>query len=122
MPDEPKKNFLKILGPGLLFAGTSVGVSELIQSTRAGADYSFALLLVIIGACVMKYPAFAFGPWYAHATGVSLLEGFRRQGKWALGLYLVVTLGTVFTVQAVVTLIAASLLSAVVVSVFTEAN
>jgi Mn2+/Fe2+ NRAMP family transporter len=122
MPDEPKKNFLKILGPGLLFAGTSVGVSELIQSTRAGADYSFALLLVIIGACVMKYPAFAFGPWYAHATGVSLLEGFRRQGKWALGLYLVVTLGTVFTVQAVVTLIAASLLSAVVVSVFAEAN
>jgi len=124
MPDPapPKSSFLRILGPGLLFAGTSVGVSELIQSTRAGADYSFALLLVILGACVMKYPAFAFGPWYAHATGVSLLEGFRRQGKWALGLYLIVTLGTVFTVQAVVTLIAASLLSAVLVSMGVAAD
>jgi Mn2+/Fe2+ NRAMP family transporter len=123
MPDQPKrKGFLSMLGPGLLFAGTSVGVSELIQSTRAGADYSFALLLVIVGACVMKYPAFSFGPWYAHATGVSLLEGFRRQGKWALGVYLIVTLGTVFTVQAVVTLIAASLLSAVVTSMFEGAN
>ncbi|MCC7508184.1 MAG: divalent metal cation transporter [Planctomycetes bacterium] len=119
---QPQKSFFKVLGPGLLFAGTSVGVSELIQSTRAGADYSFALLAVVVLACALKYPAFAFGPWYAHATGVSLLEGFRRQGKWALGVYLVVTLGTVFTVQAVVTLIAASLLSAVVVSMFESAN
>lgn len=116
------KSFLRVLGPGLLFAGTSVGVSELIQSTRAGADYSFALLFVIIIACVIKYPAFAFGPWYAQATGVSLLEGFRRQGKWALAVYFVVTVGTVFTVQAVVTLIAASLLSAVVVGMTESAN
>ncbi len=111
--NEPasRKSFLKVLGPGLLFAGTSVGVSEMVQSTRAGADFSFALLIVIVLACALKYPAFAFGPWYAHATGVSLLEGFRRQGRWALILFLLVTLGTVFTVQAIVTLISASVLA-----------
>jgi Mn2+/Fe2+ NRAMP family transporter len=108
-----RSSSLRALGPGLLFAGTSIGVSELIQSTRAGADFSFALLAVVILACAFKYPAFAFGPWYAHATGVSLLEGFRRQGRWALVLFLVVTLGTVFTVQAVVTLIASSILASV---------
>lgn len=114
MPEPAKPNtFLRVLGPGLLFAGTSVGVSELVQSTRAGADFSFALLIVVILACALKYPAFAFGPWYAHATGVSLLEGFRRQGKWALVLFALVTLGTVFTVQAVVTLISASILASV---------
>lgn len=115
MTDAPsaKSSFLKALGPGLLFAGTSVGVSELVQSTRAGADYSFALLIVIALACVIKYPAFAFGPWYAHATGTSLLEGYRKQGKWALWLFLFVTLGTVFTVQAVVTVISASILASV---------
>lgn len=121
---EPSKpgSFLRVLGPGLLFAGTSVGVSELVQSTRAGADFSFALLAVVILACAFKYPAFAFGPWYAHATGVSLLEGFRRQGKWALVLYALVTTGTVFTVQAVVTLISASLLAALFFSAFPGAE
>ncbi|MCC6465525.1 MAG: divalent metal cation transporter [Planctomycetes bacterium] len=112
-PAKTKSGLFKALGPGLLFAGTSVGVSELVQSTRAGADYSFALLIVIVLACVLKYPAFAFGPWYAHATGVSLLEGYRRQGKWALVLFLLVTLGTVFTVQATVTAVAASILVSV---------
>ena len=29
---------LKKLGPGLLFAGAAIGVSHLVQSTRAGAD------------------------------------------------------------------------------------
>lgn len=113
MAETRFKSFMLALGPGILFAGTGIGVSELVQSTRAGADFSFALLAVIVLACVFKYPAFAFGPWYAHATGVSLLEGFRRQGKWALWLFLFVTLGTVFTVQAVVTLISASILASV---------
>ena len=40
-----KKNFLKSIGPGLLFAGAAIGVSHLVQSTRAGAD----LVLVYYG-------------------------------------------------------------------------
>ena len=34
----------KTLGPGLLMAGAAVGVSHLVQSTRAGAVYGFGLL------------------------------------------------------------------------------
>jgi len=30
---------IKKLGPGLLFAGAAIGVSHLVQSTRAGADF-----------------------------------------------------------------------------------
>ena len=33
---------LKSLGPGLLFAGAAIGVSHLVQSTRAGADFGFS--------------------------------------------------------------------------------
>ena len=29
----------KTLGPGILFASTAIGVSHLVQSTRAGAEY-----------------------------------------------------------------------------------
>ena len=50
--------FLKTLGPGLLFASTAIGVSHLVQSTRAGADYSYALLWAVVIANLFKYPAF----------------------------------------------------------------
>ena len=39
--------FLRGFGPGLLWAGTAIGVSHLVQSTRAGADATFALAGVI---------------------------------------------------------------------------
>ena len=35
-------------GPGILFASTAIGVSHLVQSTRAGANYGFGLLIFII--------------------------------------------------------------------------
>ncbi len=105
-------NFWKSLGPGLLFAGTAVGVSHLVQSTRAGAGYGLALVGLVIIANVLKYPAFSFAPRYAAATGTSLLEAYRRQGRWALALYGLVTLGTMFAVQAAVVVVAAGLAQA----------
>ncbi len=99
----------QVLGPGLLFAAAAVGVSHLVQSTRAGAQYGLGLVGLIILANAVKYPAFRFGPHYAAATGVSLLDGYRRQGRWALVLYAVLTVGTMFTVQAAVTFVTAAL-------------
>jgi Mn2+/Fe2+ NRAMP family transporter len=103
-------NLQNILGPGLLFAGAAVGVSHLVQSTRAGAHFGLALVAIVIVANILKYPAFSFGPRYAAATGKSLIEGYRRQGQWALWLYAILTLGTMFTVMAVVALVTAALL------------
>jgi Mn2+/Fe2+ NRAMP family transporter len=100
------------LGPGVLFTGAAVGVSHLVQSTRAGAVHGLALLGLVVLANLVKYPAFRFGPLYAAATGTSLLEGYRRQGRWALGLYALLTLGTMFTVQAAVTVVTAGLAKA----------
>jgi Mn2+/Fe2+ NRAMP family transporter len=92
-----------------LFAAAAVGVSHLVQSTRAGAVYGLALVGMVLFANAMKYPAFRFGPHYAVATRTSLLEGYRRQGKWALVLYSALTLGTMFTVLAAVTIVTAGL-------------
>lgn len=105
-----RAGFWKALGPGVLFTGAAVGVSHLVQSTRAGAVYGFGLLLIVLLANLAKYPAFRFGPQYAAATNRSLLEGYRRQGIWALVVYGVLTVGTMFTVQAAVTLVTAGLL------------
>ena len=90
-------------------AGAAVGVSHLVQSTRAGAEYGLLLLPVVLLACLLKYPFLEFGPRYAAATGENLLVGYRRLGRWALWLFGLVTVGTMFIVLAVVTLVTAGL-------------
>lgn len=105
--------YLKALGPGLLWAATAIGVSHLVQSTRAGALYGFSLLGVVVLVNLLKYPLFQAGPRYAVATGRSLIEGYVAQGRWAVGVYIVVTVGTMFTVLAAVTLVTGGLAQAV---------
>jgi Mn2+/Fe2+ NRAMP family transporter len=103
------RTFRSAFGPGLLFAGAAVGVSHLVQSTRAGAMFGLSMLLVVVAANVVKFPAFRFGPQYAAATGHSLLDGYRRQGRWTLIVFALLTLGTMFTVTAVVALVNAGI-------------
>jgi Mn2+/Fe2+ NRAMP family transporter len=91
-----RQGFLKTLGPGLLFAGSAVGVSHLVQSTRAGAAYGTALVIFILLAMLAKFPAFHFAPRYAVATGRSLLSSYRRQGVFAMTFFGLSTLLTVF--------------------------
>ncbi|MGM0546661.1 MAG: Nramp family divalent metal transporter [Bacteroidota bacterium] len=97
------------LGPGLLMAAAAIGVSHLVQSTRAGATYGFALVWAVILANFFKYPFLEYGPRYAIATGESMIEGYKRLGKWAIGIFVVFTIGTMFAVQAAVTIVSASL-------------
>lgn len=96
------KRFLKTLGPGLLFASTAIGVSHLVQSTRAGADFGFLLVPFIIAANLFKYPFFQYGSRYANATGESIIDGYQRIGRWMLWLYFIITLGSMFFVSAAV--------------------
>jgi Mn2+/Fe2+ NRAMP family transporter len=102
---------LKMLGPGILFAGAAIGVSHLVQSTRAGANYGFWVFLIILFANFSKYPFFEFAPRYTAATGESLLDGYKRLGKGAIILYLTVTIATMFTLIAAVTFVTASISS-----------
>jgi Mn2+/Fe2+ NRAMP family transporter len=101
------RSFWTAFGPGLLFAGAAVGVSHLVQSTRAGASFGLSMLIIVILANIIKFPGFRFGPQYAAATGHSLIDGYRRQGRWTLALFTFLTAGTMFIVIAVVTLVTA---------------
>ena len=79
----------RLAGPGLIFTGAAIGTSHLVQSTRAGALYGLALVIVIVLANFLKYPAYRFGIDFAAARGRSLLTGYRELGTWALVLFLV---------------------------------
>lgn len=102
---------VKKLGPGFLFAGAAIGVSHLVQSTRAGADFGMGLLWALLLINVAKYPFFEFGPRYAMATGESLLEGYKKLGRSALIAYFVITLATMFTIQTAVTIVTSGIAS-----------
>ncbi len=94
--------FLKSLGPGILFASTCIGVSHLVQSTRAGALYGFGLLWAIILANVLKYPFFEYGSRYANIKGQSIIDGYKKVGTWMLWLYFFIVLSSMFFVAAAV--------------------
>lgn len=93
-------------------AGAAVGVSHLVQSTRAGAEYGLALLGLVLLGCALKYPFLEFGPRYAAATGEHMIRGYQRLGRWPLGLFLFLTLATMFIVLASVTIVTAGLAGA----------
>lgn len=100
---------LKVLGPGLLYAGAAIGVSHIVQSTRAGAEYGLILLAGILLAHLLKYPFFEIGPRYAASTGKSLIHGYSKIGIWALWLTLGITFITMFIIQAGVTVVTAGI-------------
>ena len=106
-----RKSFLQSLGPGLLFAGAAIGVSHLVQSTRAGAEFGFGLVWALLLVHLFKYPFFQFGPRYAAATGETLLDGYKKMGKGVLIAYYILNFATMFTIQAAVTVVTAGLAS-----------
>ena len=100
----------KTLGPGILFASTAIGVSHLVQSTRAGANYGFGLLIFIIIANLFKYPFFEFASRYSNATETSIIQGYKLLGKWVLWSYLIITLISMFFITSAVGAVTAGFL------------
>jgi len=105
------KNKLSKLGPGLLFAGAAIGVSHLVQSTRAGADFGWGFIWALILVNLFKYPFFQYGPRFTVATNTSLLDGYYKSGKGYLRAYFILNIATMFTIQTAVTIVTAGLAS-----------
>ena len=104
-----KHRFFKLLGPGLLYAGAAIGVSHLVQSTRAGADFGFELMGIMLLTNLLKYPFFEIGSRYVLARGGNLVDAYAEAGKWILALFLAMTIITMVPVQAALTVVTAGL-------------
>ncbi|OLR92882.1 Nramp family divalent metal transporter [Actinokineospora bangkokensis] len=78
---------LRGLGPGLLAAATGVGAGDLVATMVAGAQYGTALLWAALLGTVLKLGlGEGVGRWHL-ATGTTLLDGWRRLGRWATGFF-----------------------------------
>ena len=106
-------NWFQKLGPGIMFAGAAIGVSHLVQSTRAGADFGFGLIWALLLINVIKYPFFAFGVHYTSHTNEDLLTAFSKMGRWVLVVYFMLTLCTMFTFQTAVTIVTAGIATSI---------
>ena len=110
------KKIIKIfnkLGPGLLFAGTAIGVSHLVQSTKAGAEYGFGITWALLLAIILKYPFFKYAPKYSLITGESILHGYQRLNSNLLPIFFLITLCTMFTIQTAVTIVTAGIANSI---------
>ena len=94
--------FSKTAGPGILFACTAIGVSHLVQSTRAGADFGLMILGFVVLVTLLKYPFFEYGSRYANSTQTSIIDGYKKLGKPALWLYFLLTIASMFFVTGAV--------------------
>lgn len=101
------------LGPGLLYAGAAVGVSHVVQSTRAGALYGFALIGFVLLVNLLKYPFFEFGSRYTRHTGQNLLQAYRQLGRGVLPLFLLLSLLTMFPIMAAISAVFAGIVQQV---------
>lgn len=98
------------VGPGLLMAGAAVGTSHIVQSTRAGTDFGFQLLLLVLFINLLKYPFFEYGHRYAVATGGNLLDGYKRMGKGFLYLFIGLAVISAVSSTAAVTFLTVAIL------------
>ncbi len=77
---EPPRGWRRLvaLGPGLVWAASSVGVAELVFATRAGAIFGFLLLWVPIVSLFFKYFFTEMMGRYTIATGEDVISAFAR--------------------------------------------
>lgn len=99
---QNKGSLVQALGPGILMAAAAVGGSHLVASTKAGAQFGWSLLLVLLLVNLFKYPFFMYGARYTAATGETILHGYRRLGKGYLMSFFVLNLvNAVFNIAGV---------------------
>ena len=104
-------NFFQKLGPAIVFAGAAVGVSHLVQASRAGANFGYQLMGFVILVHILKYPFFEYGNLYAASTGESLIFAYKKINKYLVHAYIVFNLAMVSITQAAVTIITAGLMA-----------
>lgn len=96
-----------------MLAATAVGVSHLVQSTRAGADFGLTMIWAIVLIVLLKYPAFRFASEYASATGRSLVHAYAQMGRFALAWMIFAMLIEMLVGASAVSLVTAGVLISV---------
>ncbi|RLV54788.1 divalent metal cation transporter [Aeromicrobium phragmitis] len=83
----------KIIGPGIVVAGTGVGAGDLVATLSAGARFGYALLWAVVLGTVFKIILVEGAGRYSLASGRTIFQGWRSLGAWTswyFGPYIVI--------------------------------
>jgi Mn2+/Fe2+ NRAMP family transporter len=80
------------LGPGLVFVLDSLGPSDLVTGSIAGAKYGYSLIWLLVAALFARFVIVDATARYVMVTGESLLAGFGRISRWIALLWFGVTI------------------------------
>lgn len=83
----------------------------MVWSTRAGAEFGWQLVGLLLLANLFKYPFFLYGQKYTAATGESLLAGYKRKGIFFVYVFLGINVLTGIINIAGVSMLSAALLA-----------
>jgi len=75
-------------GPGLIYLVSSIGPTDLVANSAAGANYGYGLIWVLLVSCVSLYVVLEAMSRYVLTTGESLMAGYQRVGRWVVWMIL----------------------------------
>lgn len=75
---------IRQIGPGLVMAATGVGVGDLVSATVAGEKYGYAFVWAFVLAAILKYYLTEALGRFTLVTRETIVDGWRRVGRWAV--------------------------------------
>lgn len=72
----------KLIGPGLVVAGTGVGAADMVATLVAGSRYGYGLLWAVLLGVLLKIVLVEGAGRFTLATGRTIFEGWRSLGRW----------------------------------------
>jgi Mn2+/Fe2+ NRAMP family transporter len=75
-------------GPGLVYLVSSVGPTDLVTNSAAGANFGYSLIWVSLFACISLFVVLEAMSRYVLVTGESLMAGYQRVGRWVVWMIL----------------------------------
>ncbi len=83
----------KLVGPGLVVAGTGVGAGDLVATLTAGSKFGYALLWAVVRGTLFKIALVEGAGRFTLATGRTIFQGWQTLGRWTgwyFGPYIVI--------------------------------
>lgn len=76
------------LGPGVVYLVSSIGPTDLVTNSAAGANFGYSLIWVSLIACISLFVVLEAMSRYVLVTGESLMAGYQRVGRWVVWMIL----------------------------------
>jgi Mn2+/Fe2+ NRAMP family transporter len=84
----PRLRPVLAFGPGLVYLVSSIGPTDLVSNSAAGANFGYSLIWVSLISYISLFVVLEAMSRYVLVTGESLMAGYQRAGRWIVWMIL----------------------------------